>query len=103
MLPRYPHSNFHGPHLTRTLLSQVFLNDLSSERDRREHFRCLFLDSNLFVLYLGADLKERAKMDDAEVGEFVRRLRNLMDEIGKGLYSWKIYPRPPVVKHLEML
>lgn len=26
-------------------------------------------------------------MDDAEVGEFVRRLRNLMDEIGKGLYQ----------------
>lgn len=34
-------------------------------------------------LYLGADLKERAKMDDAEVGHFVKRLRNLMDEIGK--------------------
>lgn len=26
-------------------------------------------------------------MNDAEVGEFVRRLRNLMDEIGKGLYQ----------------
>lgn len=26
-------------------------------------------------------------MDDAEVGEFVRRLRNLMDEIGKGLHQ----------------
>lgn len=26
-------------------------------------------------------------MDDAEVGEFVRRLRHLMDEIGKGLYQ----------------
>lgn len=76
--------------LPRTLLNwsavfQDFLNGLSSERDRREQFRCLFLDSDLFLLYLGADLKERAKMDDAEVGEFVRRLRNLMDEIGKGL------------------
>ncbi|XP_075280583.1 enoyl-CoA hydratase domain-containing protein 2, mitochondrial isoform X2 [Opisthocomus hoazin] len=29
----------------------------------------------------GADLKERAQMDDAEVGHFVKRLRNLMDEI----------------------
>ncbi|KGL85776.1 hypothetical protein N309_00201, partial [Tinamus guttatus] len=29
----------------------------------------------------GADLKEREKMDDAEVGLFVKRLRNLMDEI----------------------
>lgn len=43
----------------------------------------LFLDSNLVLLCLGADLKERAKMDDAEVGHFVKRLRNLMDEIGK--------------------
>lgn len=68
-------------------VSQDSLNGLSSERDRREHFRCLFLGSNIFLLYLGADLKERAKMDDAEVGEFVRRLRNLMDEIGKGLYQ----------------
>ncbi|NXG03189.1 ECHD2 protein, partial [Sakesphorus luctuosus] len=33
------------------------------------------------VFCAGADLKERAKMDDAEVGQFVRRLRNLMDEI----------------------
>ncbi|XP_027554836.1 enoyl-CoA hydratase domain-containing protein 2, mitochondrial isoform X2 [Neopelma chrysocephalum] len=33
------------------------------------------------VFCAGADLKERAKMDDAEVGLFVRRLRNLMDEI----------------------
>lgn len=76
--------------LPRTLLNwsavfQDFLNGLSSERDRREQFTRLFLDSDLFLLYLGADLKERAKMDDAEVGEFVRRLRNLMDEIGKGL------------------
>nr|XP_013806077.1 PREDICTED: enoyl-CoA hydratase domain-containing protein 2, mitochondrial isoform X3 [Apteryx mantelli mantelli] len=41
----------------------------------------LFLDSNLFLSHLGADLKEREKMDDAEVGLFVKRLRNLMDEI----------------------
>ncbi|NWI30435.1 ECHD2 protein, partial [Sula dactylatra] len=33
------------------------------------------------VFCAGADLKERAKMDDAEVGHFVKRLRNLMDEI----------------------
>ncbi|RMC08690.1 hypothetical protein DUI87_14938 [Hirundo rustica rustica] len=33
------------------------------------------------VFCAGADLKERAKMDDAEVGQFVKRLRNLMDEI----------------------
>ncbi|XP_040466703.1 enoyl-CoA hydratase domain-containing protein 2, mitochondrial isoform X1 [Falco naumanni] len=33
------------------------------------------------VFCAGADLKERAKMDDEEVGYFVKRLRNLMDEI----------------------
>ncbi|XP_030349473.1 enoyl-CoA hydratase domain-containing protein 2, mitochondrial isoform X2 [Strigops habroptila] len=33
------------------------------------------------VFCAGADLKERAQMDDAEVGHFVKRLRNLMDEI----------------------
>ncbi|POI28860.1 hypothetical protein CIB84_007387 [Bambusicola thoracicus] len=33
------------------------------------------------VFCAGADLKEREKMDDAEVGHFVKRLRNLMDEI----------------------
>lgn len=62
---------------------------MPSERDRREHSSDVFsllLDSNLFLLYLGADLKERAKMDDAEVGHFVKRLRNLMDEIGKLLF-----------------
>lgn len=77
--------------LPLTLLNQntVFQdlgNGVPSERDRREHSSdvfSLFLDSNLFLLYLGADLKERAKMDDAEVGHFVKRLRNLMDEIGK--------------------
>lgn len=44
----------------------------------------LSLNSYHFVsCNLGADLKERAQMDDAEVGHFVKRLRNLMDEIGK--------------------
>lgn len=83
--------NVHTPTATDLIYPehcfQDFWNGLSSERDRRENSLdtfSLFLDSNLF-LCLGADLKERAKMDDAEVGHFVKRLRNLMDEIGKWL------------------
>ncbi|XP_010225498.1 PREDICTED: enoyl-CoA hydratase domain-containing protein 2, mitochondrial-like, partial [Tinamus guttatus] len=50
-------------------------------REHQSDFFPLILDFNLFLSDLGADLKEREKMDDAEVGLFVKRLRNLMDEI----------------------
>ncbi|KAL2301924.1 hypothetical protein Nmel_011325 [Mimus melanotis] len=72
------------PH-ARNSLGKVFVNELFSALDQLrfdEQVRVVVFKSQVKgVFCAGADLKERAKMDDAEVGEFVRRLRNLMDEI----------------------
>ncbi|XP_071292844.1 enoyl-CoA hydratase domain-containing protein 2, mitochondrial isoform X2 [Agelaius tricolor] len=72
------------PH-ARNSLGKVFVNELFSALEQLrfdEQVRVVVFKSQVKgVFCAGADLKERAKMDDAEVGEFVRRLRNLMDEI----------------------
>uniref|UniRef100_A0A8C3TNQ9 Enoyl-CoA hydratase domain containing 2 n=1 Tax=Catharus ustulatus TaxID=91951 RepID=A0A8C3TNQ9_CATUS len=72
------------PH-ARNSLGRVFVNELFSALDQLrfdEQVRVVLFKSQVKgVFCAGADLKERAKMDDAEVGEFVRKLRNLMDEI----------------------
>uniref|UniRef100_A0A8C3GXL4 Enoyl-CoA hydratase domain containing 2 n=1 Tax=Corvus moneduloides TaxID=1196302 RepID=A0A8C3GXL4_CORMO len=72
------------PH-ARNSLGKVFVNELFSALEQLrfdEEVRVVVFKSEVKgVFCAGADLKERAKMDDAEVGEFVRRLRNLMDEI----------------------
>ncbi|XP_005521225.1 enoyl-CoA hydratase domain-containing protein 2, mitochondrial [Parus major] len=72
------------PH-ARNSLGKVFVNELFSVLEQLrfdEQVRVVVFKSQVKgVFCAGADLKERAKMDDAEVGEFVRRLRNLMDEI----------------------
>ncbi|XP_064575507.1 enoyl-CoA hydratase domain-containing protein 2, mitochondrial [Zonotrichia leucophrys gambelii] len=72
------------PH-ARNSLGKVFVNELFSALEQLrfdEQVRVVLFKSQVKgVFCAGADLKERAKMDDAEVGEFVRRLRNLMDEI----------------------
>lgn len=60
-----------NPRLLRLCAAQIV-----KKKTKPQHSH-LFLSSDL-----GADLKEREKMDDAEVGHFVKRLRNLMDEIG---------------------
>ncbi|KAM6342784.1 enoyl-CoA hydratase domain-containing protein 2, mitochondrial isoform 2-T2 [Alca torda] len=67
------------PH-ARNSLGKVFVNELFSALEQLrfdEKVRVVVFKSEV----KGADLKERAKMDDAEVGHFVKRLRNLMDEI----------------------
>ncbi|KAJ7396115.1 Enoyl-CoA hydratase domain-containing protein 2, mitochondrial [Pitangus sulphuratus] len=72
------------PH-ARNSLGKVFVNELFSALEQLrfdEKVRVVVFKSQVKgVFCAGADLKERAKMDDAEVGLFVRRLRNLMDEI----------------------
>uniref|UniRef100_A0A8B9EPZ4 Enoyl-CoA hydratase domain containing 2 n=1 Tax=Anser cygnoides TaxID=8845 RepID=A0A8B9EPZ4_ANSCY len=72
------------PH-ARNSLGKVFVNELFSALEQLrfdEKVRVVVFKSEVKgVFCAGADLKERAKMDDAEVGHFVKRLRNLMDEI----------------------
>ncbi|XP_039567251.1 enoyl-CoA hydratase domain-containing protein 2, mitochondrial isoform X3 [Passer montanus] len=72
------------PH-ARNSLGKVFVNELFGALEQLrfdEQVRVVVFKSQVKgVFCAGADLKERAQMDDAEVGEFVRRLRNLMDEI----------------------
>ncbi|XP_028941607.1 enoyl-CoA hydratase domain-containing protein 2, mitochondrial isoform X3 [Antrostomus carolinensis] len=72
------------PH-ARNSLGKVFVNELFSALEQLrsdEKVRVVVFKSQVKgVFCAGADLKERAKMDDAEVGHFVKRLRNLMDEI----------------------
>ncbi|XP_069719264.1 enoyl-CoA hydratase domain-containing protein 2, mitochondrial isoform X2 [Phaenicophaeus curvirostris] len=72
------------PH-ARNSLGKVFVNELFSALEQLrfdEKVRVVVFKSEVKgVFCAGADLKERAKMDDAEVEHFVKRLRNLMDEI----------------------
>ncbi|XP_052658341.1 enoyl-CoA hydratase domain-containing protein 2, mitochondrial isoform X2 [Harpia harpyja] len=72
------------PH-ARNSLGKVFVNELFSALEQLrsdEKVRVVVFKSEVKgVFCAGADLKERAKMDDTEVGHFVKRLRNLMDEI----------------------
>ncbi|KAI6064028.1 hypothetical protein LUU34_00125100 [Aix galericulata] len=72
------------PH-ARNSLGKVFVNELFSALEQLrfdEKVRVVVFKSEVKgVFCAGADLKERAQMDDAEVGHFVKRLRNLMDEI----------------------
>ncbi|XP_074858389.1 enoyl-CoA hydratase domain-containing protein 2, mitochondrial isoform X6 [Carettochelys insculpta] len=69
----------------RNSLGKIFVNELFRAL---ESIRCdekirvvVFKSEVKGVFCAGADLKERAQMNDAEVGHFVHRLRNLMDEI----------------------
>uniref|UniRef100_A0A8B9UKB0 Enoyl-CoA hydratase domain containing 2 n=1 Tax=Anas zonorhyncha TaxID=75864 RepID=A0A8B9UKB0_9AVES len=72
------------PH-ARNSLGKVFVNELFSALEQLrfdEKVRVVVFKSEVKGIFCaGADLKERAQMDDAEVGHFVKRLRNLMDEI----------------------
>ncbi|KAM9379497.1 enoyl-CoA hydratase domain-containing protein 2, mitochondrial [Phaethornis superciliosus] len=72
------------PH-ARNSLGKVFVNELFSVLEQLrfdEKVRVVVFKSEVKgVFCAGADLKERAKMNDEEVGHFVRRLRHLMDEI----------------------
>ncbi|XP_074007624.1 enoyl-CoA hydratase domain-containing protein 2, mitochondrial isoform X2 [Numenius arquata] len=72
------------PH-ARNSLGKVFVNELFSALEQLrfdEKVRVVVFKSEVQgVFCAGADLKERAKMDDAEVEHFVKRLRSLMDEI----------------------
>ncbi|XP_054240598.1 enoyl-CoA hydratase domain-containing protein 2, mitochondrial isoform X3 [Indicator indicator] len=72
------------PH-ARNSLGKVFVAELFSALEQLcfdEQVRVVVFKSQVKgVFCAGADLKERAQMDDAEVGHFVKRLRNLMDEI----------------------
>ncbi len=43
----------------------------------------LWLDANTLSVCAGADLKERAKMHQSEVGPFVSKARALITELGK--------------------
>lgn len=45
----------------------------------------LWLDADALSLCAGADLKERAKMHQSEVGPFVSKARALITELGKDL------------------
>uniref|UniRef100_A0A452GGL9 Uncharacterized protein n=1 Tax=Gopherus agassizii TaxID=38772 RepID=A0A452GGL9_9SAUR len=69
----------------RNSLGRVLVNELFRVL---ESLRCdekirvvVFKSEVKGVFCAGADLKERAQMNDAEVGHFVHRLRSLMDEI----------------------
>uniref|UniRef100_A0A669PW71 Enoyl-CoA hydratase domain containing 2 n=1 Tax=Phasianus colchicus TaxID=9054 RepID=A0A669PW71_PHACC len=72
------------PH-ARNSLGKVFVDELFGALEQLrfdEKVRVVVFKSKVKgVFCAGADLKEREKMDDAEVGHFVKRLRNLMDEI----------------------
>ncbi|XP_053929572.1 enoyl-CoA hydratase domain-containing protein 2, mitochondrial isoform X1 [Cuculus canorus] len=72
------------PH-ARNSLGKVFVNELFSALEQLrfdEKVRVVVFKSEVKgVFCAGADLKERAEMDDAEVERFVKRLRSLMDEI----------------------
>ncbi|XP_030428635.1 enoyl-CoA hydratase domain-containing protein 2, mitochondrial isoform X2 [Gopherus evgoodei] len=69
----------------RNSLGRVLVNELFRVLESLrcdERIRVVVFKSEVKgVFCAGADLKERAQMNDAEVGHFVHRLRSLMDEI----------------------
>ncbi|XP_063154031.1 enoyl-CoA hydratase domain-containing protein 2, mitochondrial isoform X2 [Candoia aspera] len=72
------------PH-ARNALGKVFVNELYETVDVLrfdESVRVVIVKSKVKdVFCAGADLKERARMSDAEADHFVQRLRSLMDNI----------------------
>ncbi|KAG8132416.1 hypothetical protein E2320_010265 [Naja naja] len=73
------------PH-ARNALGKVFVDELYEILDVLhfdESIRAVIVKSKVKgVFCAGADLKERARMSDAEADHFVQRLRSLMDNIG---------------------
>ncbi|XP_053893166.1 enoyl-CoA hydratase domain-containing protein 2, mitochondrial isoform X2 [Malaclemys terrapin pileata] len=69
----------------RNSLGRVLVNELFRVLESLrcdERIRVVVFKSEVKgVFCAGADLKERAQMNDTEVGHFVHRLRSLMDEI----------------------
>ncbi|XP_006126451.2 enoyl-CoA hydratase domain-containing protein 2, mitochondrial isoform X1 [Pelodiscus sinensis] len=69
----------------RNSLGKILVNELFRALESvrcDERIRVVVLKSEVKgVFCAGADLKERAQMNDVEVGHFVHRLRSLMDEI----------------------